>query len=261
MTATEVFGVPLQELAARDQVDVPVFLLRLIKFLNDTALEVEGVFRMSAGVKQLEQLRVQVDRGLDLPFAEIGDVHLVASLLKQYLMDLPEPLLTFGLYPSFLGATQTENPAAKLRTIINSLPPVNRAVAEILFLFLNRLHNNCVANKMTAQNLAIIFSQIVLRPEVESVEMLRDAPKVTAIVKELIVEFDTVFPLDSSLFKHSLRERVAQEKSASSKEGSQGDFRALRSTLDDAVLLLLERLQVLQNDLEKAENRDDVIEI
>lgn len=33
------------------------------------------------------------------------DPHVIANLLKQYLRDLPEPLLTFELYDCFIAAT------------------------------------------------------------------------------------------------------------------------------------------------------------
>lgn len=36
--------------------------------------------------------------GRDADFDGIGDVHLVASLLKGFLRQLPEPLLTYDLY-------------------------------------------------------------------------------------------------------------------------------------------------------------------
>ena len=52
-------------------------------------------------------LQASFDAGIDLE-EESGDLdqHTVAGALKQYLRELPEPLLTFKLYPDFIAAVQ-----------------------------------------------------------------------------------------------------------------------------------------------------------
>ena len=42
--------------------------------------------------------------GEDVNYAEYKDPHLVANLLKIYLRELPDPLLTYALYPRFVEA-------------------------------------------------------------------------------------------------------------------------------------------------------------
>lgn len=54
------------------------------------------------------QLREDLERGGLISFDAIISPHDVASLLKEYFRDLPEPLLCRSLYPAFL-ATQSEN--------------------------------------------------------------------------------------------------------------------------------------------------------
>ncbi len=43
-----------------------------------------------------QKLVAQVDRGIALDLAQV-DIHAVTALLKKYLRDLPEPLLTYEL--------------------------------------------------------------------------------------------------------------------------------------------------------------------
>lgn len=53
------------------------------------------------------QLREELDCGSLKTFSSDTSPHDVASLLKEYLRDLPEPLLCRSLYPAFLS-TQSE---------------------------------------------------------------------------------------------------------------------------------------------------------
>lgn len=49
------------------------------------------------------QLREELDSGSLISFDSETSPHDVASLLKEYLRDLPEPLLCRSLYPAFLS--------------------------------------------------------------------------------------------------------------------------------------------------------------
>ena len=81
-------------------------------------VEVEGLFRLSARQISINEARkkvwptfamlpggnnhwVQLERGEEVVFE---DAHTAAGLLKLYLRELPEPLLTFELYDCFLAA-------------------------------------------------------------------------------------------------------------------------------------------------------------
>lgn len=51
------------------------------------------------------QLREEFDRGVDVPLDEEHSVHDVAALLKEFLRDMPDPLLTKELYTAFISTT------------------------------------------------------------------------------------------------------------------------------------------------------------
>lgn len=50
------------------------------------------------------QLREDFDVGVDVQLDEEHSVHDVAALLKEFLRDMPDPLLPRELYPAFLHA-------------------------------------------------------------------------------------------------------------------------------------------------------------
>lgn len=53
----------------------------------------------------LLQLREEFDRGVDVQLDEEYSVHDVAALLKEFLRDMPDPLLTKELYTAFINTT------------------------------------------------------------------------------------------------------------------------------------------------------------
>ena len=82
-----------------------------------------------------------------------------------------------------------------MSSLIEQLPPPNKALAEILLLFLVRVGEHSAKNKMTPANLAIVFGQILLRPEVETIESMMNASKITGIMKFMIEKFEKLFPV------------------------------------------------------------------
>ena len=53
------------------------------------------------------------------------DIHSVASVLKMYFRELPNPLLTYQLYGDFVSAMQgpEETRLLRLRAAVQKLPP------------------------------------------------------------------------------------------------------------------------------------------
>ena len=46
--------------------------------------------------------------GQPISFEQYGDIHLAACVLKTFLRDLSEPLMTYRLYPELLGLSGSE---------------------------------------------------------------------------------------------------------------------------------------------------------
>lgn len=87
----------------------PFTLILLSKIFNSycrcnivvhLALETEGIFRRSANVTLVRETQTLCDRGELIDFK--GNVHLAAVLLKTFLRELEEPLLTYELYDDIM---------------------------------------------------------------------------------------------------------------------------------------------------------------
>lgn len=100
-------------------------------------------FFLAAGSK-LRRLRSALDANLiTTPYpSEYQDVHVIASVLKSYLRDLPDPLLTFNLYDQFIAAAQRpteETRKVAILNAINQLPEKHYLNLRYLMKFLGKL--------------------------------------------------------------------------------------------------------------------------
>ncbi|OTF69921.1 RhoGAP-like protein [Euroglyphus maynei] len=102
-----------------------------------------------------------------------NDAPAVVSTLKSYLRELPEPLLTFRLYPDWVEAAKESDPNERLKsiwTICTKLPEANRDNLCYLMKFLHELTKYSELNKMSSQNLAIALGPSLLWSEGDSYE-------------------------------------------------------------------------------------------
>lgn len=93
------------------------------------------------------------------------DINSVATLLKHFLRDLPDPLLTSANYTSFLTAARIDDDIVRrdsLHAIINDLPDPNYATLRQLTLHLHKVAEHSAQNKMTPSNLAIVFGPTLM---------------------------------------------------------------------------------------------------
>ena len=100
----KVFGVHLKTLVKREKTTIPHFVEKSISFIREYGLKSEGIFRLSGRATQIEKLRDQLDQGKKVFFSQNMDVHSVANLFKQWLREMPEPILTWKLYDDFIAA-------------------------------------------------------------------------------------------------------------------------------------------------------------
>ncbi|XP_039649206.1 rho GTPase-activating protein 1 isoform X2 [Perca fluviatilis] len=188
---SQVFGVPLALLRQRnpDGDPVPVVMRDTISFLCEQGLEIEGIFRRSANVTLVKEVQLRYNSGATVNFREMEDVHLAAVILKTFLRELPEPLLTYQLYNDIVNFTYTctdtdtrslrnaspkrlgqrsskdvssERQVALMKTLIESLPEENYAPLRHLITFLAKVSANNEVNKMTNSNLAVVFGPNLL---------------------------------------------------------------------------------------------------
>lgn len=178
-----VFGVDLAEYLALSQHSLPPVLVHCAKYIEQHGSKVTGIYRIS-GVKSLiDKLKSTFDQDIvPLELIQITDstcpdsdklellvdVHAVSSLLKQYFRDLPEPLLTYNAYDSFVTTMSNKAMSAdarlhSIRSLVMSLPLVNWRTLRHLIRHLNFMSQFSVSTGMTVKNLSIVWAPNLLR--------------------------------------------------------------------------------------------------
>ena len=77
-------------------------------------MSVEGVFRKNGNIKGLRELSEKLDNKTEVDLTKESPVQ-VAALLKKYLRELPDPLMTHKLYRLFIHAQSKHSNTANLR--------------------------------------------------------------------------------------------------------------------------------------------------
>ncbi|KAK9875867.1 hypothetical protein WA026_009654 [Henosepilachna vigintioctopunctata] len=88
---------------------IPNILSACIRHIEKNGLRTLGIFRVSTSKKRIRELRENFDSGRETTLDEDQCPHDVATLLKEYLRDLPDPLLCRDLYHAFVQTQRIRN--------------------------------------------------------------------------------------------------------------------------------------------------------
>lgn len=112
----------------RDDVDVPPIMVKCCEAIEKYGLLSQGIYRIGGMMRKVQELKEKLDRGnlvfdpgsarfAQVTFVDLDSVNLdaeewssdvsnVTSVLKLWLRELPDPLISYSLQPSFMEATR-----------------------------------------------------------------------------------------------------------------------------------------------------------
>ncbi|XP_061490391.1 rho GTPase-activating protein 19 isoform X2 [Rhineura floridana] len=167
-----VFGAPLTEEGIAQ-------ISQLIEYLHKN-LRVEGLFRVPGNSTRQQTLKETLNSGTEIDL-DSGEFHSndVATLLKMFLGELPEPLLTHKHFHAHLKISDLmqfddkgnktnipdkERQIEALQLLFLILPAPNRNLLKLLLDLLYQTAKKQDRNKMSAHNLALMFTPHILWP-------------------------------------------------------------------------------------------------
>lgn len=238
------FGVSLNDhlLSAQCEIAYPIELA--VCYLIENGLEEEGLLRVGCASTKLKKMKSALDaRYLQLPLTgEYQDVNVLASILKQYLRELPEPLLTNKLYKEFISAAQTpveEDRKVQLKKVLAKLPKENYVNLRYLIKFLCLVVEQSDKNKMNSHNVAIVMSPNLLwPPKTQNSEdystQITSSNAVNTIVDDFITHYAFIFDsTDVEFFitiqKEKLKVKNHKRTNSNDNNFSSGTIRSLPS--------------------------------
>ncbi|KAM9678219.1 rho GTPase-activating protein 24 isoform 7-T9 [Trichechus inunguis] len=183
----------------------PMLVEQCVDFIRQRGLKEEGLFRLPGQANLVKELQDAFDCGEKPSFDSNTDVHTVASLLKLYLRELPEPVIPYAKYEDFLSCAKLlskdeEAGVKELAKQVKSLPVVNYNLLKYICRFLDEVQSYSGVNKMSVQNLATVFGPNILRPKVEDpLTIMEGTVVVQQLMSMMISKHDRLFPKDAEL--------------------------------------------------------------
>ncbi|XP_021172023.2 unconventional myosin-IXAb isoform X2 [Fundulus heteroclitus] len=186
------FGLELSRLTNEERA-VPQLVEKLINYIEMHGLYTEGIYRKSGSTNKIKELRQGLDTDVSSVILDDYNIHVIASVLKQWLRDLPSPLMTFELYEEFLRAMGQPDKREVIRSVYSVIDQLSRThlcTLERLIFHLVRIALQEETNRMSANALAIVFAPCILRcPDtIDPLESVQDISKTTACVELIINE-------------------------------------------------------------------------
>ncbi|CAL1532186.1 unnamed protein product [Lymnaea stagnalis] len=139
-------------------------ILEIINFLDLNGLNTEGVYRLSS--PQCELTKARQDIATDINAVQSLPVITLCNLLKMIIRELATPLINEDVVQDLLRANACITESEKCKRIKCVLQQLERTHLECLtdiILHLRRVANNAAVNKMTAENLAVVFAPSLMR--------------------------------------------------------------------------------------------------
>ncbi|XP_061832199.1 unconventional myosin-IXb isoform X6 [Nerophis lumbriciformis] len=186
------FGVRVSHLVSEKN-PVPMVLEMMLEHVEMQGLYTEGIYRKSGSANRMKELHQRLENDPHLVCLEDYPIHTVTGLVKQWLRELPDPLMTFIHYNDFLHAVELPDKQEQLYAIykvLEELPTANFNTLERLIFHLVRVCKEEAHNRMSPNSLAIVFAPCVLRcPDgADPLLSMKDVAKTTTCVEMLISE-------------------------------------------------------------------------
>ncbi|XP_043911426.1 rho GTPase-activating protein SYDE1-like [Protopterus annectens] len=176
----QVFGVKLHHLVERENsvLKVPLLIQKCVAEIEERGLKVVGLYRLCGSAAVKKQLRDAFEKdsaAVSLSEDLYLDINVITGILKDYLRELPTPLITKTLYDVVLEAMSKRpskmahkeqnmdgNYSEETVALLKCLPEPEKATLTALLDHLSLVASFHEYNRMNSQNLAVCFGPVLL---------------------------------------------------------------------------------------------------
>ncbi|KAK5872211.1 hypothetical protein PBY51_012931 [Eleginops maclovinus] len=212
----QVFGCRLEMLCEREKSPVPRFVRLCTEAVEKRGLDTDGLYRVSGNLAVIQKLRFLVDHEravttdgrymfpaefvqeekLNLDQSDWEDIHVITGALKLFFRELPEPLVPFGFFTDIVETVKMSDYMDKvdrLKCLVLNMPPPNHDTLQFMCRHLKRVLERTCNNRMTTQNIGIVFGPTLMRPERDNGNMAVNMVYQNQAVELILSEFDHIF--------------------------------------------------------------------
>ncbi|NXP06895.1 ARAP2 protein, partial [Thinocorus orbignyianus] len=179
--------------------DVPIIVNSCIAFVTQYGLGSRQIYLKNGDSSNVAELLESFKKDARSVKLRAGKHQLedVTDVLKSFLSQIDDALLTKELYPFWISALDTQNEKERVRkygAFIRTLPPVNRATLAALIEHLYRVQKCSEINHMNPHNLAMVFSSCLFQTKGQTSEEVN-------VVEDLIKNYVQLFDINEDQVK------------------------------------------------------------
>ncbi|ETE70985.1 GEM-interacting protein, partial [Ophiophagus hannah] len=202
------FGIDFSDVPRDFPEEVPFIVMKCTSEIETRALGVQGLYRISGAKARMERLCQAFENGRRLVELSEHSPHDITGVLKHFLKELSSPVLPFKLYEDFMafsrnlqkgGDNSETDPIKTTKDLLSKLPATNYNTIRHLIAHLYRVAERYQENKMSPNNLGIIFGPTLIRPPCNndvSMSCLVDSGYQSQLVEFLILNYEKIFGMD-----------------------------------------------------------------
>uniref|UniRef100_A0A8C0J936 GEM interacting protein n=1 Tax=Chelonoidis abingdonii TaxID=106734 RepID=A0A8C0J936_CHEAB len=208
------FGIDFTQVPRDFPEEVPFIVVKCTSEIEARALGVQGIYRISGAKARVEKLCQAFENGRELVELSEHSPHDITGVLKHFLKELSGPVLLYELYDEFIALAKdlqrpgegkrdssgfSADPIQSMKDLLSKLPGTNYNTLRHLIAHLYRVAQRYEENKMSPNNLGIIFGPTLIRPGSGcdvSMSCLVDSGYQAQIVEFLILSYERIFGMD-----------------------------------------------------------------
>ncbi|KAH7033308.1 uncharacterized protein B0I36DRAFT_241145 [Microdochium trichocladiopsis] len=202
----QTFGVDLEARARADKKRVPIIITSLLTYLDHHYPDLEGdearrgVWLADVPLAQVHRLRSRVNNGRAFTMEVFNDfdVPTVANLLKLYLLELPDSLVSSHVYEivrtiyTTQGDSTDEARVSVLQQTLSQLRLTNIATLDACMNHFTRLIELTSADEQYVQEIATSLAPCILRPRVDT-SLTMEEKHAYRLVRDLFAHKEAIF--------------------------------------------------------------------
>jgi hypothetical protein len=203
----QTFGVDIEARARSDRKRVPMMVTTILTFLDNQYPELEGdearrrIWVVDVPLGATHHLRGLLNTGKPVPPAllEKYEVPIIAAVLKLYLLELPDSLVSSHVYEIvktiYTSTAQTASDSARVQVIQSTLGQLrlaNIATLDAIVSHFVRLIELTNADEAYVSQLAGVLAPCILRPKQETGLSMTEKYNVR-LLRDLLAHKDSIF--------------------------------------------------------------------
>ncbi|XP_012579484.1 PREDICTED: arf-GAP with Rho-GAP domain, ANK repeat and PH domain-containing protein 2 [Condylura cristata] len=179
--------------------DVPIIVNSCIAFVTQYGLGCKYIYQKNGDPLHISELLESFKKDARSFKLRAGKHQLedVTGVLKSFLSDIDDALLTKELYPYWISALDTQDDKGRIKkygAFIRTLPGVNRATLAAIIEHLYRVQKCAEINHMDAHNLALVFSSCLFQTKGQTSEEVN-------VIEDLINNYVEIFEVKEDQVK------------------------------------------------------------